>query len=421
MEVLVPRAAGMDVHKDVIVACVRVAEADGTLTKRTRSFGTMTGDLYRLGDWLAEYRVSRVGMESTGVYWRAPYYLLEDRFEVQVLNAQHIRNVPGRKTDVQDAEWIAQLVQYGLVRSGFVPPPEIRELRTLTRYRRTQVEERTREVQRLEKVLQDAGMKLSSVASDILGRSGRAILDAIVAGERNPDVLAELARGALRKKIPALRQALTGRLTASHATVLRTILAKLDYLDGVLAELDKRIDEVIAPFATERDLLGGMPGVDRVLAAAIIAEIGVDMTVWGTAARLCSWAAIAPGQHESAGKRKSGRSRHGDSWLQRALILAASAALRTKDTYLAAQYARIARRRGSRRARKAVAHSILVAAFHILAGGAPYQEPGGDYFTRRNDPARQARKNLNNLQALGWTIAQTDSGILATPPAEQAA
>lgn len=421
MEVLVARAAGLDVHKDSIVACVRLAGEGGTLTEQVRTFGTMSGDLAELADWLAEHQVSRVGMESTGMYWRAPYFVLEDRFDVQVLNAQHIHNVPGRKTDVQDAQWIARLVQYGLVRGGFVPPPQIRQLRTLTRYRRTQTEERVREAQRLEKVLQDAGLKLSSVASDILGRSGRAILDAIVAGERDPDILAGLAQRALRRKIPQLRRALTGRISDAHVTVLRTILAKIDYLDGLVAELDAQIEKLIAPFQVDRDLLTSIPGLNRTLAAAIIAEIGVDMTVWGQAGRLASWAGMSPGQHESAGKRMSGRCRYGDSWLQRALILAATSAAHTKNTYLAAQYARLVPRRGARRARKAVAHSILVAIFHMLAGGVGYHELGADYFTRRRDPDRQARQNLNTLRSLGWTVTETDTGVTLTRPGKQAA
>lgn len=416
MDVLVDRAAGLDVHKDVVVACVRTPGEDGGRVSEVRSFGTTTRQLCELADWLAARGVTRVGMESTGVYWRPVYYLLEERFEVWLLNAQHMRNVPGRKTDVQDAEWCAQLLEHGLVRPSFVPPPPIRELRTLTRYRRTQVEERTREVQRLDKVLQDAGLKLSSVASDILGKSGRDILDALVAGQRDPAQLAELARGRLRSKIPLLREALTGHFGDTHAVVVGAILAKLDYLDSIVARLDARIEEMVAPFAAERDLLTTIPGVDRVLATAILAEVGVRMSVFETAGRLASWAGMCPGQHESAGKRRSGRARHGDTWLQRNLALAATGAARTKDTYLSAQYARLVGRRGKTRARKAVGHSILVAVFYILAGGVPYQDLGGDYFLKRNNPARRARKSLNDLRSLGWTVIETPEGVTCVRP-----
>lgn len=421
MDVVVERCAGLDVHKDTVVAAVRLPTPDGGRVSEVRTFGTFTGELLELRDWLVDLRVRLVGMESTGVYWKPVYYLLEDAVECWVINAQHMRNVPGRKTDVADAVWIAQLVEHGLVRPSFVPPPPIRELRSLTRYRRTQVEERTREVQRIDKVLQDAGLKLSSVASDLLGKSGRDMLDALVAGQRDPEVLAELARRRLRVKIPQLQQALTGRFSDAHALVLGEILAHVDFLDASIARVSARIAEVISPFAAERDLLATIPGVDQRLAEAIIGEIGVDMTVFGTASRLSSWAGMCPGQHESAGKSRSGRARHGDSWLQRNLAVAAMAAARTKDTYLAAQYGRLVKRRGKPRARKAVGHSILVACFHILAGAVPYQDLGADYFQRRNTPEQRARTTLNSLRALGWTITETDTNVICTPPDQRAA
>lgn len=297
-----------------------------------------------------------------------------------------------------------------------MPPPPIRELRSLTRYRKTQIEERTREVQRLDKVLQDAGVKLSSVASDILGKSGRDMLDALVAGTRDPDMLAELARGKLRVKIPQLSQALEGRFGPTHALVVGEILAHIDYLEEAIGRVSARIEDVIHPFAAERDLLTTIPGVDNRLAEAIIAEVGVDMTRFGSAARLASWAGMCPGQHESAGKSRSGRARHGDTWLQKHLAVAAMAAARTKNTYLSAQYARLVGRRGKARARKAVGHSILVAAFHILAAGVPYPDLGGDYYLQRNSPERRARKNLNDLCSLGWTVTETDDGVILNPP-----
>ena len=416
MDVVVARCAGLDVHKDTVVACVRTPGADGGRDSQTRTFGTFTEDLLALRDWLLAEGVSLVGMESTGVYWKPVFYILEEAIECWLLNAQHMRNVPGRKTDVADAAWIAQLVEHGLVRPSFVPPPPIRELRSLTRYRKTQIEERTREVQRLDKVLQDAGVKLSSVATDVLGKSGRDMLDALVAGTRDPDVLAELARGRLRVKIPALTKALTGRFGPTHALVVGEILAHIDYLEEAIGRVSARIGEVITPFALERDLLATIPGVDVRLAEAIIAEIGVDMTRFGSAGRLASWAGMCPGQHESAGKSRSGRARHGDSWLQRHLAVAAMAAARTKNTYLAAQYARLVGRRGKARARKAVGHSILVAAFHILASGKPYADLGGDYFLRRNSPERRARKNINDLKSLGWSVTETSKGIVCHRP-----
>jgi transposase len=418
MDVVVARCAGLDVHKDTVVACIRAPGPDGQRTSEVRTFGTMTVELLALRDWLVTHEVTRVGMESTGVYWKPVFYVLEEAVEeTWLLNAAHLRNVPGRKTDVADAVWIAQLVEHGLVRPSFVPPPPIRELRALTRYRKTQVEERTREAQRLDKELQDAGLKLSSVATDILGKSGRDILDALVSGTRDAQVLADLARGKLRPKIPALTQALTGRFRPTHALIIGEILAHLDYLEEAIARVSAQIDEVIAPFVIERDLLSTIPGVDQRLAGAIIAEIGVDMTRFGTAGRLASWAGMCPGQHESAGRSKSGQARHGDTHLQKYLAVAAMGAARTKDTYLAAQYARLVGRRGKKRARKAVGHSILVAVFHILAGGVPYADLGGDYFLQRNSPARRARKNLNELKALGWTITETSDGITGTPPA----
>jgi transposase len=264
--------------------------------------------------------------------------------------------------------------------------------------------------------LQDAGLKLSSVASSILGKSGRDMLDALVAGTRDAAVLADLARGRLRAKIPMLARALEGRFGSTHALVVGEILAHLDYLDEAIDRISARIDQVIAPFAAERDLLATIPGVDQRLAEAIIAEIGVDMTGFGTAGRLASWAGMCPGQHESAGRSRSGRARHGDTWLQRHLAVAAMAAARTKDTYLSAQYARLVGRRGKARARKAVGHSILVAAFHILAGGVRYQDLGGDYYLKRNSPERRARKNLHDLKALGWTVTETTDGVICQPP-----
>ena len=362
-------------------------------------------------DWLCSYNVTRVAMEATGVYWKPIFYVLEDAMECWLLNARHMRNVPGRKTDIADAEWICQLTEHGLVRPSFVAPKEIRDLREFTRYRRTLAEERTREAQRLDKVLQDAGVKLSSVASDVLGASSRAMLAALVEGTRDPVALADLAKGKLRSKLPALRTALEGRFGPRHAVLVSEILSHLDYLDEAIGRMTSAIEEAIAPFAEARDRLCSIPGIDRRLAEAIIGEIGVDMGRFPTAAHLASWAGMCPGQHESAGKQKRGTARHGDSWLQRHLAVAAMAAVCSKDTYLRAQYRRLSPRRGKQRARKAVGHSILVACWHVLASDdATYLDLGPDWFDRRNAPAVRARRKLSELRALGCQLYVNDDG-----------
>jgi transposase len=406
MDIVVDRCAGLDVHKDTVVACVRAPGPGRTRQEEIATFGTVTVELLALRDWLEAHGVTRVGMESTGVYWRPVFYVLEDAFECWLLNARHLRNVPGRKTDVSDASWICSLVEHGLVRPSFVPPKPIRELRNLTRYRRAQIEERSREAQRLDKVLQDAGIKLSSVATHILGVSGRAMLEALVAGGRDPDALAELAKGVLRNKIPQLQQALTGRFGAHHGLLVGQILAKLDFLDEAVGNLSVEIDRVIVPFETQLRLLTTIPGVDRVSAQELIAEIGVDMASFGTSAQLASWAGMCPGHHESAGKRRSGKARPGPKWLQRTLTQSAKAAGRTKDTYLGAQYQRLRGRRGPAKATKAVGHSILIAAFHILRDDVPYHDLGADWFGRLR-PEQHARRLVHQLEALGYTVTIT--------------
>jgi len=400
MERIVQRAAGLDVHKDVIAAEVHLP---GGAVEQGR-FATTTPGLLVLRDWLAGHGVTRVGMESTGVYWKPPYYMLEDVMEVWLLNARHMRNLPGRKTDTTDASWICQLIEFGLVRPSFVPPQPIRELRNLTRYRKAQIEERSRETQRLDKILQDAGVKLSSVASDILGKSGRAMLDALVAGTTDTDVLADLALGRLRTKIPALREALTGRFHGHHAVIVASILAKLDFLDELITNLTAEIESVITPFSRQVELLDTIPGVDLRTAQGLLAEIGADMDVFGTAARLASWAAVCPGNHESAGRSKSGKTRKGPKWLGVYLHDAAMSAIRTKNTYLAAQYTRLRPRLGHNKALVAVEHSILVAIFHMFQRDQPYHDLGPDYFIRRQDPHRRARKLIHQLEAIGYTV-----------------
>lgn len=404
METIHERVAGLDVHKDTVVACVRVPGGRGRRESHSHEFRTTTTGLLALRDWLVAHEVGLVGMEATGNYWKPIYYALEDAAECWLLNARHLRNVPGRKTDLADAAWIAQLLEHGLVRPSFVPPPEIRELRDLTRYRKAQIEERVREAQRLDKVLQDAGIKLSSVASHLMGVSAKAMLRAMVAGERDPEILAELAKGKLRRKLPELAEALEGRFRGHHALLVGEILAKLDYLDEAIERLSAEIERVLAPFAVQVELLDTIPGVDRRMAEALIAEIGVDMSRFGSAGRLASWAGICPGQHESAGRQRHGTTRKGSKWLRMHLTQAAKAAARTKGTYLSAQYARLRGRRGGSRATIAVAHSILVAVYYILERGTPYEDLGADWFIRRHSPERHARKLVHQIEALGFDV-----------------
>ena len=401
METVIRRCAGLDVHKASVVACVRVIDENGELHSTTQSFGTTTSDLLQLHDWLASFAVTIVGMESTGVYWKPVYTLLETEFECWLLNAQHLRNVPGRKTDVADAAWIAQLVAHGLVRPSFVPPKEIRELRELTRYRKTQIQERSREAQRLHKVLEDSGIKLSRVASNILGKSGLAMLRALVDGTHDPDVLANLAKGRLRKKLPALQKALFGWFSPTHRILVSELLAHQEYLDESIERLSGNIAEALAPFANAIDLLDPIPGVNRRTAEVILAEIGPDMNRFPNAGHLASWAGMCPGNNQSAGKHFSGRTRKGSKWLRIALI---EAAARSKGTYLSAQYARIKGRHGHGKAIVAVAHSILVITYHVLKRNQPYSELGGDYFIERQNKDAYQRRLVKQLERMGYAV-----------------
>ncbi len=404
MDQLIERCAGLDVHKKTVAACVRVSGKGKQRRRETRTFATTTRGLLALRDWLAEHRVTVVGMESTSSYWKPVYYLLEDDFECWLLNARHLKNVPGRKTDVKDSEWIAELVEHGLVRPSFVPPPPIRELRDLTRYRKAVLHERTREVQRLEKVLEDAGIKLSSVASDILGVSGRAMLEALLTGERDPQVLADLAKRKLRRKIPQLTEALEGRFGTHHALLVSEMLTRIDHCDATIERLSDEIDRRIEPFRDLVELLITIPGVNVRTAEVIIAETGGDMSRFPTAEHLASWAGMCPGNNESAGKHSSGKTRKGSKWLRGALTESAHAASRTKDTYLAAQFWRLAGRRGTKRAAVAVGHSTLVAVYHILDRRQPYHDLGGDWFLERYSNQAHTRRLVRQLQRLGHKV-----------------
>lgn len=397
------RVAGLDVHRDTVVACLRLGRGDEPELQR-KKFSTTTAGVAELAAWMADFEVRRVVMESTGVYWKCVYYPLEGLFdELWLVNAGHVKNVPGRKTDIADAEWLADVAAHGMVRPSFVPPPPVRELRELTRYRKTQVVMRAQEIQRLDKVLQDAGIKISSVASSVLGKSTRAMIEALIAGERNPAVLAEMAKARMRSKIPALTEALVGRFAAHHGAVARVILDHIDFLDTTIARLDDEVASRLGPFEGAVALLETIPGVARKTAETIVAETGADMARFPTAAQLCAWAGVAPANHESAGKRRPAGTRQGASWLRRSLIEAAKAASRTKDTYLSAQYRQIAARRGPNKATVAVAHTILFASWHMLTTGETYDELGPDYLSRRDTQA-ETRRLLKRLESLGHSV-----------------
>jgi len=404
MEQVVERPAALDVHKAQVTAWVRVPDGRGGREDLRARYSTMAADLLALRDWLKELGVTHVAMESSGVYWKPVYYVLEDDFELLLVNAQHVKNLPGRKTDMKDAEWLCQLLECGLLRGSFVPPREFRELRDLTRYRKSLISERGRQANRLHKVLEDAGVKLACVATDVLGMSGRAMLEALVSGTRDPEVLAELARGKLRKKIPALQQALAGRFCGHHALMVGHILAHLDFLEEQIASLTGEIEERIVPFAQKAERLDEIPGVGALTLQAIIAELGIDMSRFATHRHAASWAKLCPGNHESAGKRRSGRTGKGNRHLRAALIEAAQGAARTKNTYLRAQYEQIKRRHGHNKAIVAVAHSILVAAYYMLRDDVGYHDLGGDYFTRRADPERMTRRLIAQLERLGHKV-----------------
>jgi len=404
MDVVVERVGALDVHKATVMACVRVPDQHGRRAEQIAEFSTTVQGLLGLRDWLAAHQVTQVAMEATGVYWKPVWAILEDDFALLLVNARHVKQVPGRKTDVSDAAWLCRLAEAGLLRASLVPPKAIRDLRDLTRYRKAQIRDRQREANRLHKVMQDTGIKLDSVASDLLGRSGRAMLDALVAGTTDPKVLADLARGQLRKKLPALREALEGRFSDKHALIVGQILAHIDFLDEAIDRLSEAIEEQLGPFGRRQvELLCTIPGIQSRAAEVLIAETGGDMTRFPTAGHLASWAGVCPGNDESAGKRRSGRTTKGSKWLRQTLTESAKAAARTKDTYLAAQYQRTRARRGANRATTAVAHSILVAAWHMLQTGETYTDPGGDYFQRR-DPERATKRLVAQLERLGHTV-----------------
>jgi transposase len=386
------------------MATVRIPNAQGGRAAITETFSTTTGALVTLRDWLQAHGVTHVAMESTGVYWKPVYHLLEDAFTLLLVNVQQLKQVPGRKSDVRDSAWIAQLLEWGLLRGSLVPPAPIRDLRELTRYRKHQIRDRAREVNRLHRVLEDAGIKLSSVATDVMGASGRAMLEALLQGTTDPAVLAELAKGRLRKKLVPLREALVGRFRRHHGFLIGQILAKIDFLDETIANLTTEIDRVIAPFEPMLASLDTIPGVDRKAAISLVAETGGDMTRFPNAAHLCSWGAMCPGQNESAGKRRSGRTRQANRYLRGILIESGLAATRASATALQARYYRVKRHRGHKKAVVAVGHQILEIAYYIMRDGVTYNELGADYFDRRH-AERAVRRHIRQLEALGFRVA----------------
>jgi transposase len=406
MEVLFPHCAGLDVHKDTVVACRRHMQ-NGTVTRAVRTFKTTTRDLLALSDWLAQEGCTHIALEATGVYWKPVWHVLSDgEFTLTLANAAQVKALPGRKTDVNDATWLADLLAHGLIRGSFVPDAPTQELRDLLRTRKQFVRERTSHIQRLQKTLEDANLKLDSVLTDILGRSGRAMIEALIAGERDPERLAALADRRLKASRGELREALRGRVTPHHRFLLRLYLQQIDALEAALAAIDQEVEGHLAPFRHALELLTTMPGIGALAAAVIVAEIGLDMSRFPSAGHLLSWAGLCPKNHESAGKRRATGLRPGDGWLKPTLVQGAWAAVRTKGSYLQAQFLRLRAQRGPKKAICAVAASMLTAAYHMLQDGTPYQDLGAAYFDRRTKTA-QTRRLVTRLQGLGYDVHLT--------------
>ncbi len=412
MRIIYKRCCGLDVHKKVIVACLLMLEADGELRREIRKFGTMTPDLLALLDWLQQAGCTHVAMESTGVYWKPIYNILEGQLEVVVVNAQHLKKVPGRKTDVLDAEWLAECFQLGLLKASFIPPAPVRELRDLTRYRTSLIRERARTANRLQKVLEDANIKLAGVVTDIQGVSAWAMLQAIVEGNTDPEAMADLAKGLLRKKRPQLVSALAGRVKPHHRFLIAEHVSQIEYLEEAIQRINTEVQERLRPFELQVKRLDSIPGISRQIAEVLLAEIGWDMTRFPSDKHLASWAGMCPGNNESAGKRRNGKTRKGSRWLRHALIEAAHGAARTKNKYLKSHYHRVAAHRGKKKALVAVGHSILIISYHLLTNGQEYSDLGANYFDERDRTAVQ-RRCVKRLEKLGYSVQLQPAALAA--------
>lgn len=406
MQVIYPICAGMDVHKADVKVCLVWRDAQGQRQQEVRTFATTTGALLTLSDWLHTRQCPIVAMESTGVYWKPIFNLLEGEYEVLLVNPTHLRHVKGRKTDVKDAAWLAELLEHGLLHPSFIPPREIREARDLTRYRRKLHQQRTAEINRIQKVLEDANIKLASVASDVTGVSGRAMLQALLEGTQTPAEMAELAKGSLRRKRAALQEALEGRMRPHHALLLRRMLEHLDFLEEAIGECDTALEALLRPFAPQLQALDTIPGVDRVVAQELVAEIGVEMAQFPSHKHLCAWAGLSPGQRESGGKRQRTPTVKGNRWLKAALTQCGHTLARSRDTYLGVRYRRLAKRRGAQRAAIAIGHDILEAAYFILRDGVVYQDLGADYFDQL-DREQIVRYCTKRLRGFGLEVVPT--------------
>ena len=411
MPVVKSHCAGLDVHKKTVVACLITPKEKGGWEKEIRTFSTMTKDLLNLSDWLTSKGCTQVAMESTGEYWRPVYNILEGNLEVILVNARHIKAVPGRKTDIKDAQWIGELLQHGLLRPSFIPPVPQRDLRDLTRHRSNFVRERVNLVNRVQKVLESANIKLGCVASDVLGVSGRAMLEAIVAGNSSPEVMAALAQGTLRQKQDLLVEALSGRVRPHQQFILAQLLSLIDSIDETIAQFDREIEEYCRPFEQAVELVDTIPGVARRTAEVIVSEIGTDMSRFPSAEHLAAWAGLAPGNYESGGKTLSASTRKGNRVLRTILVQSAHALARTK-TYLAAQYRRLSARRGKKRAAVAVAHSILVIAYHLISRQEPYRDLGADYFDQQR-PESVKKRLVKRLEKLGYQVTLEPVPVVA--------